>query len=68
MERILARLEGVEEGKGYYKALCPVHDDHNPSLNIKEVVENGQTKLLVIPIRVISVTTHPRPPPTRRTP
>src|ERR687889_1908614 len=47
LERVLARLDGVEKGNGYYKARCPAHPDHNPSLSIKEVVENGQTKLLV---------------------
>ena len=43
LERVLARLDGVEEGHGYYKALCPAHDDRNPSLSVKEVEENGQT-------------------------
>jgi DNA polymerase-1 len=35
LERILSRLEGVEEtSDGSYKALCPAHDDHDPSLSI----------------------------------
>src|SRR5215213_7016712 len=41
IERILARLNGAEDCGDHYKALCPAHDDHNPSLNIKEAEENG---------------------------
>jgi putative DNA primase/helicase len=33
---ILERLEGVERRNGYWMALCPAHNDHNPSLSIKE--------------------------------
>jgi hypothetical protein len=37
LERILSRLEGVEEtSAGSYKALCPAHDDHDPSLSVTE--------------------------------
>jgi len=36
MNRILSRLNGVKPcGKGW-KALCPAHDDHKPSLKIDE--------------------------------
>lgn len=47
LERVLARLEGVEGRDGCYKALCPAHDDHNPSLSVREVAENGQEKVLL---------------------
>ncbi len=47
LERVLARLEGVEGRDGRYKALCPAHDDHNPSLSVREVAENGQEKVLL---------------------
>ena len=36
LEKILGRLDGVKKaGKGY-TALCPAHDDRNPSLSIRE--------------------------------
>ena len=36
-ENILSRLSLVKrQGKGQYTALCPCHDDHRPSLAIKE--------------------------------
>lgn len=46
--RILASLEGVEDHGDRYRALCPGHDDHNPSLDLKEVEEHGQNKVLMI--------------------
>jgi putative DNA primase/helicase len=33
---LLGRLEGVEQRKGYWMARCPAHNDHNPSLSVKE--------------------------------
>src|SRR5918997_2784212 len=36
IEEILGRLEGVERRNGYWMALCPAHNDHIPSLSIKE--------------------------------
>ena len=33
---ILPRLSKVKQENGQYKALCPCHDDHNPSLSITE--------------------------------
>ncbi len=47
LERVLARLDGVEKGNGYFRVHCPAHDDHNPSLSVKEVEENGQRKVLL---------------------
>src|SRR5215218_8285061 len=42
IEHVLDALEGVEQQhNGYFKAVCPAHDDHNPSLDIKEAEENG---------------------------
>ena len=32
VERVLERLEGVKQENGHYRALCPAHDDHDPSL------------------------------------
>jgi hypothetical protein len=44
LDDFLVLLKGVKAGKnGEYKALCPGHDDHGPSLSIKEA--NG--KILV---------------------
>ena len=36
VEKILDRLEGVIESNGSWKALCPAHDDHEPSLSVSE--------------------------------
>jgi hypothetical protein len=33
---LLEQLDGVEERNGYWMALCPAHNDHRPSLSIKE--------------------------------
>jgi hypothetical protein len=48
LEHILPCLEGVEEtSNGSYQALCPAHDDHDPSLSVSAVVENGTQKVLI---------------------
>src|ERR671914_438649 len=40
LEHILSCLEGVEEAPNCsYKALCPAHDDHDPSLSVSAGVE-----------------------------
>lgn len=37
LEKVLDRLNGVtSSGEGSFRALCPAHDDHNPSLSIGE--------------------------------
>ena len=37
-QRLLQRLEGVKEtGPDTWIALCPAHDDRNPSLSIKQI-------------------------------
>src|SRR5215211_7152051 len=36
IERVLDRLEGVKAQNGYFMAICPAHDDHDPSLSIEE--------------------------------
>jgi hypothetical protein len=36
IDRVIGALEGVERHNGRFKALCPAHDDHDPSLDIKE--------------------------------
>ena len=36
VDRVLEHVEGVQEkGNGFW-ALCPAHDDHNPSLHIQQ--------------------------------
>ncbi len=48
LEHLLSCLEGVEEASdGSYQALCPAHDDHDPSLSVSAVVENGSQKVLI---------------------
>ena len=48
LEHILSCLEAVEEASdGSYQALCPAHDDHDPSLSVSAVVENGSQKVLI---------------------
>ncbi len=39
-EKVLDRLEGVRQVNGSWKALCPAHDDHEPSLSIREGVDD----------------------------
>ncbi|MDP6041593.1 MAG: hypothetical protein QGG64_23805, partial [Candidatus Latescibacteria bacterium] len=37
-EEIISRLERLRQtGPGRWIARCPAHEDHNPSLNIREV-------------------------------
>jgi hypothetical protein len=36
LEAVLARLQGVQRNGSGWHALCPAHDDHNPSLTINE--------------------------------
>jgi hypothetical protein len=40
VEKVLDRLEGVHESNGSWKALCPAHDDREPSLSVSEGEEN----------------------------
>lgn len=45
IEGILARLRGVRQvGPSRWKALCPAHSDHSPSLSIREA-EDGKVLL-----------------------
>ncbi len=42
IEDVLSRLDEVQpRGRGQYQAKCPAHDDHTPSLSIKEA-EDGR--------------------------
>src|SRR5204862_85349 len=36
VQRVLDKLEGVRKGTQGYTALCPAHDDNNPSLSVAE--------------------------------
>jgi hypothetical protein len=36
VEKVLDRLEGVHQLNGSWKALCPAHDDSEPSLSVSE--------------------------------
>jgi putative DNA primase/helicase len=36
VEKVLDRLQGVRQSNGSWKALCPAHDDHEPSLSVRE--------------------------------
>ena len=36
IDRVLERLESLKTHNGYYKALCPAHDDGEPSLSVSE--------------------------------
>ncbi len=38
---ILKKFEVISSQNGNYKCICPAHDDHKPSLNIKEDKSNG---------------------------
>lgn len=43
LEDFLSRCEGVEKkASGDYKALCPVHDDHHPSLEVGWYEDGGK--------------------------
>lgn len=46
INELLTHLQGVKKqpGENQYKALCPCHDDHEPSLDIK--VENEKVLML----------------------
>jgi hypothetical protein len=44
LQNIIGRLEGVKNSGSGYTALCPAHDDHNPSLSIG-IGQNGQVLL-----------------------
>lgn len=43
VDTILEKLSGVRKVKGGWQALCPAHDDHNPSLSIS--VRDGRILL-----------------------
>ncbi len=46
LERVLQRLEGIEEKGSFYRAFCPAHDDRNtPNLDVKEG-EDGRVLLI----------------------
>jgi hypothetical protein len=36
LEKVLDCLEGVRQSNGSWKAICPAHDDGEPSLSISE--------------------------------
>lgn len=36
IDALLSRLEKVKSANGEFMALCPAHQDHNPSLTLKE--------------------------------
>ena len=42
IDRTLERLEGVRAHNGYFMALCPAHDDRDPSLKVTEG-DDGRT-------------------------
>jgi hypothetical protein len=44
VKRVLGKLEGLRGGDGQWQALCPAHDDNNPSLSITEA-EDGNCLL-----------------------
>ena len=44
LDRVLDRLDGMRRNGSGYRALCPAHDDHDPSLD----VSSGQRGVLVI--------------------
>jgi hypothetical protein len=44
LDLVLDRLEGVSQRGEAYQALCPVHDDHEPSLSVAEG-EDGRALL-----------------------
>src|SRR5215207_8876434 len=47
LDKVIGRLENVKEYTGYHKALCPIHEDREPSLSISEVGQNGDAKVLL---------------------
>jgi DNA primase len=39
---VLSRLDAVSmRGTGQWRARCPAHDDHGPSLSVRETVAGG---------------------------
>jgi hypothetical protein len=36
VEKVLDRLKGARQLSGSWKALCPAHEDHEPSLSVSE--------------------------------
>jgi hypothetical protein len=44
VEILLGRLEGVRRNRNGWKALCPAHDDQNPSLSVRER-EDGKAQV-----------------------
>lgn len=41
---LLSRLTNVREKHGYWVALCPSHEDHNPSLSVREMEDGVSVK------------------------
>lgn len=41
---LLSRLTNVKEKHGYWIALCPSHEDHNPSLSVREMEDGVSLK------------------------
>jgi len=41
IDRVLPKLNGVTKSGAGYKALCPAHDDHNPSLSVTSATDGG---------------------------
>lgn len=41
---LLSRLDGVQQKNGYWMALCPAHDDHNPSLTVRQHADGPSVK------------------------
>ena len=44
LERVLEALSGAEAHQGYHLALCPAHEDRDPSLSVREA-EDGKVLL-----------------------
>jgi hypothetical protein len=42
VEKVLDRLEGVVPSNGSWKALCPAHDDTEPSLSVSPRATTGE--------------------------
>ena len=36
LDKVLDGLEGARQSNGSWQAICPAHDDHEPSLSISE--------------------------------
>lgn len=48
IDTFLPHLDSVEHCNGYVRARCPAHLDRHPSLDLKEVGENGHRRLLLV--------------------